>query len=88
MSRDVKVFSENIYYIYECSGMIFDMDEYLAAPICRMDKYGLAAQGYLCFDREIENIVIMTTHENGSFADTDFASLVMGRVKVSSNSQS
>ena len=68
--------SEDISYRYKFSGEIFEFEDYFAAPIYRMGKSGLEAQGYLYYDDEMKNIVIETNKEKIYAANEKFISNV------------
>ena len=76
MSENMVVEGNNINYSYIFNRKIFDMERYYTAPIRRMDKSGLAAQGYLYFDDKMENIVIQTEQEIIYSCEQDFFDMV------------
>lgn len=77
MSKDMTVAGNDVQYNYTFSGEILDMGKYYAAPVRRMNKSGLAAQGYLLFDESMKNIVIQTGEEIIFSCEKEFFDLVI-----------
>jgi len=77
MNGKIKIYESNTFkYEYNFSGSVFDFGNYYAAPLYRLDKYGLASHGYLLFDKNLKNIVVETTKEKIVSADPTFLDII------------
>ena len=78
VTKNIIVEGKEVYYCYVFSGQVYELEGYYAAPIRRMSETGLATQGFLFFDYQMNNIIIETGQEKIYSCSKVFRDLVFG----------